>query len=305
MVEIQRNDTGWDTPEVQALCNAQSTTIGLNGQERMAGITIGHVNQGEECRQREKSPNAKKCRKWTKKLYYSCHFVINTKVNGPNADACDGYETDTEKPIYNPQTFANANKRSSSCGTSQPVTAPPMTDATPLKAESWRFGFSCSTGDDLADGTIPDARQKYSTLLDLLVAAKNTADEATIVKNLELLLSTRESHLENDQKLNIKKILDKNPMSQEVSIGTVFDSREDCAVKNDGSGWYCKTKKVSLGLKNTNHLHDLMNFTAITYRLGYVFQCSVWSCPDKVESFLKLPQAFSSRLQNRLDLSFQ
>ncbi|RYZ54781.1 MAG: hypothetical protein EOP07_15395 [Proteobacteria bacterium] len=286
IVEIRRNDTGWDTPEVQAICNAQSTTVGFNAQERIAGITIGHVNQGEECRQREKFPNAKKCRKWTKKLYYSCHFVINKKEFGENANECGGFETDTNKPLYNPQTFANTNKRSSSCGSSQLVTAPSMTDATALKTESWRFGFACSTGDDLADGTIPDARQKYSSLLDLLVASKNTAEEAIIIKNLQLLMSTRESLLEDSQKINIKKIADQNLVSQEVSIGTVFDSNEDCAVKNDGSGWYCKTKKVSLGLKNTNHLHDLANFTAISYRLGYVFQCSARSGSVSVKSTL-------------------
>lgn len=282
IVKIERNDTGWNTPEVQAICNSQSTAVGFNPQERMAGITIGHVNQGERCRSRDWK---KKCQKWTKELYYSCHYVINTKVNRPNPDAC-GTEVDLGQPISCVTGYANIAKRSASCQSSKVLTAPPMTDATALKAENWRFGFSCPTGDDLTDGTIPDARQKYSTLLDLLATAKNTADEDPIVKNLERLLGTRESLLDESQKQNIKKIVDRSPLAQEVSLGAAFDSNTDCATKNDGSGWYCKSKKVSLGLKNTNHLHDLVNFTAITYRLGYVFQCAARSGSISVKSTL-------------------
>ncbi|MBC7532846.1 MAG: hypothetical protein H7318_14835 [Oligoflexus sp.] len=267
--EIRRNDTGWETAEVQNICNSKSPGIAVNSQEHIAAITIGFTGQGQECRKRDWK---KKCQAWTKKLNLSCHFVVNTKVNRPNAAAC-GTEVDLSRPVTCQTGLSNIIKHSASCGSFQELTAPRGLDATGLKAEDWRFGFTCPTGDDLIDGTLPDVKNKYSILLNLLAKAQGTEDETAIKSNLKSLASIRADLLDDVEKENISRITNQTTVSANIELGTYFDANSDCASKADGSNWYCNAKKVNLGLDKAIYFNDLINYTSLKLKFAYVFQC--------------------------------
>ncbi|RYE56574.1 MAG: hypothetical protein EOP48_07695 [Sphingobacteriales bacterium] len=267
-----RNDSGYSAEEIAQLCLAKTQTINLepNGQEWVepGNISAIRADQGQECRSRDWK---KKCQKWTKVLNLQCRIVVSRKIVGPSGSAC-GYVNDQPRNCV--VGYQKVAKRSASCSTFKELTSPINTDATSLKADSWRFDFACSTADELADDTRSNFEHKYSKLLSLLESNIGTQEEEPLKGNLARL--AQQAHATEAEKANIEKIVKKSSENLTKAEGVYFSANKDCASTSSGADFFfCTSKRITLDLGDAQKYSDLVNYTSMKFKFNYTFKCPV------------------------------
>jgi hypothetical protein len=163
------------------------------------------------------------CVLWTFRADVQCRINIDRQIYGPS-DLCGPYIDDLTKPKTCVVGYHNINKRSSACHSIDHKTGRFM-NATELMKEEWRYGFSCSTGDDLPAETAEQVQVKYAFLVKRIQEIQDSShlDFDILIKALSTLLEERSQYLDDAQISYATKVASKEIKVSKISEGSAFD----------------------------------------------------------------------------------
>jgi hypothetical protein len=143
--------------------------------------------------------------------------------------------------------------------------------------ESWRYGFSCSTGDDLPASTKSDVQKKYSFLVKRIqeLDGPSHPDFTLLIKNLDALVKEKPTDLDATQLSYAEKVVSSEIKISKITEGAAFDVSQECVSYGSGKSRFCPSKRMLFDFKDISHLVHITPYTSLAHKLSYSFACAI------------------------------
>lgn len=255
-----RHHTG---SEIVAYCKSKQREIRIGEQERIASVSFADLVQGRRCGDRDRFRN---CKWYHKDSEFNCVYNLRKKTFAAHA-SCP-LVTDHSNPKTCTLGYNKVNKRSRYCP-KKVVTTGFGTSIRHLTGVNWRYGWTCSTGDHLAENSPEQINRKIDFLVKKLSQEKITKKEALHISDtLSELYDENYENITDDLRETIEETL--NQANETIlNKNVIFDARYHCINFNGSSYTNCQNSDQTF----TNFSNRYSEYLEIEHVLDIVYQC--------------------------------
>lgn len=265
-------DRPWRDTDFKSHCDRKASALALQPGQLLGTVSVLSAQiRGKVCTDFE----GRDCMIWQHRADVQCRINIDYQTFGPS-DACGAYVDNPLRPKSCTIGYRNINKRSSACS-SRSLTTGRKTDASSLMTESWRYGFACSTGDDMPVSTRAEVQKKYAFYTKRIqeLDGPTNPDFPLLIKGLETLVKEKSIDLDASQLAYAEKVVSSEIRSSKITSGTAFHAEADCVAYSPGRSRFCPSKRLLFDFGDITHLFQITPYTSLAHKLKYTFACSI------------------------------